>query len=239
MQKEIQVHINKPHYPKIQSIQPGDLCLASLPHENDYHRALILKTDQEKALCFFVDFGDETVVSISDLKYIDDNMILKLPFQSIQCTLHGVKPTVDKWDESATDILYNYSVEPETDIFRSLFVKVEYKAKSNIMNQNRYSIILKDGFGERNVIINQLLIECGFASQDGDNIIDFKLPKINDYNEEDENLRRDRDELLDICRKTEEVDENFHPTGKIMLLQTYTVCNGEIMLLYYILLICL
>lgn len=214
LQKEIQKDIKKPNYPKLHSVEPGDLCLTRLPDEDEYNRALILKVEDDKALCFFVDFGDEVVVPISDLKYLDNKFIKKLPFQSIQCSLHGVKPVLNEWQEDATIILYDFDVEPQTDIFRSLFVKVSVKGTSTIMNQNKYSVILKDGFGERKVLINQLLIDCGLACPDSGSITNFEIPASKDETDDDNELKKDIEGILDIFRKTEEVDENFHPTSK-------------------------
>lgn len=212
LQKEIQNTINKPNYPQCHYTDPGDLCLARVPDDSEYNRALILKVENGNALCFFVDFGDEVVVPISDLKHIGDKFITKLPFQSIQCSLHGIKAVLNEWQEDATNILYKYSVEPQTDIFRSLFVKVCGKATSIIMNQNKYFVVLKDGFGEKNVLINQLLIDCGVASSNSGPISDFEIPVKEDEIDDDE-LIEETERILDICRKTEDIDENFHQTG--------------------------
>lgn len=212
LQKEIQHDIKKPHYPKLQSTEPGDLCLACLPDEHEYNRAVIMKTEGDKALCFFVDFGDEVVIPTSELKFIDDKFIAKLPFQSIQCSLYGVTPVLKEWQVEATDILYEYAVEPQTDIFRSLYVNVIDKGHSSIMNQSKYSVILKDGFGQRNVVINMLMIDCGLASPDSNPIEDFEIPVVGMETDCDEDIVRGKEEILDICRKTDEIEENFHPS---------------------------
>lgn len=213
LQKEIQISIKKPNYAKVQSVEPGLLCLATLPDECEYNRALVIKTDQENALCLFVDFGDEVILPKTHLKYLDNIFIAKLPFQSIQCSLYGVKPVLSEWDEDATTILYDYGVQPQTDLFRSLFVKVCDKGISHIMNQNRYSVLLKDGYGERNVLINQLLIDCGFGSPETDNMEDFEIPLVNNDSDYDDELTKEEEMVKDIYAKTEEVYENFHSTG--------------------------
>lgn len=212
MQKEIQESLKKINYPKLQNVEIGTICLAKDPEGVDYSRTIVKNIENHKALCFFVDFGDEAVVDISELKYIHNKFITKLPFQSIQCRLYGIKPALDEWQSDINNILYEYATEPNTDIFRLLFIKTFSKDKNDIHpNQNRYSVLLKDGFGEKRVLINTLLIECGVAVPNHEQIEDFDNSSTTfDTDESDEELEH----IIDICRKTKEAQENVYVNGK-------------------------
>ncbi|VEN46583.1 unnamed protein product [Callosobruchus maculatus] len=210
LNKDIQQAIKKPHYPKLKEVKPGTICLAKDPASEDYNRCIVLKNDEQQALCFFVDFGDEAVLPISDLKYLSNEFITKLPFQGIQCKLFGVKPVFEEWSAEVTDLLYEYHTEPHTDIFRSLYVKVCSKEKTTISDYylNKYSILLKDGFGKKNSLINDLSIDCGLALPTGEGLEDFEIPgSLPETEESDEYV----DLAKDILEKTEEARENFKP----------------------------
>ncbi|XP_023310891.1 putative ATP-dependent RNA helicase TDRD12 [Anoplophora glabripennis] len=211
LQKEIQASLKKVNYPKLQNVEIGTICLAKDPEGLDYARTVVKIVEDNKALCFFVDFGDEAVVDITDLKYIHNKFITKLPFQSIQCRLQGIKPVLDEWQSDINNILYKYATEPDSDIFRLLFVKICGKEENSINpRQNRYSVLLKDGFGEKNVLINTLLVDCGVAVPNSEQIDDFYISSAHSNSDEsDEELEH----IIDICRKTKEVEENVHVNG--------------------------
>nr|CAH7722889.1 unnamed protein product [Callosobruchus chinensis] len=209
LQKDLQQVIKRPHYPKLKEVKPGTICLAKDPGSGEFSRCIVLKNEEEQALCFFVDFGDEAVIPTSDLKYLSNEFLTKLPFQSIQCKMFGVKPIFEEWPSEVTDVLYGYATEPQTDIFRSLYVKVCSKGRTAISDyyQNRYTILLKDGFGKKS-LINELIIDCGLAVPTGEELEDFEIPESPaETDESDEYV----DIALDILRKTDEARENFHP----------------------------
>ncbi|KAG5893160.1 hypothetical protein JTB14_000421 [Gonioctena quinquepunctata] len=204
MQKDIQKVIQKPYYPKVCEVKIGDVYLAKDPEVLEYSRVLVLNKDEEEALVFFVDFGNEAVVPASDLKYIQKEYITRLPFQSIQCKLHGIEPISKEWDGDITNTLYDYATEPYTDIFRSLYVKVCHKETSHILGQRKYSVLLKDGFGEKNSLINQLFIDCGLAVPNSEVIEDFEIP-VSKSDASDES-HGEEDEVMEIRKSMKEVD---------------------------------
>ncbi|KAJ8919836.1 hypothetical protein NQ315_006365 [Exocentrus adspersus] len=206
LQKEIQESLKKPHYPALNAPKIGTVCLAKNPDGIDYARVLIKNMENDKALCFYVDYGDEAVVDVADLKHILPKFITKLPFQTIQCKLHGIKPALEAWQYDDTDLLYEYATEPNSDIFRLMYAKVISKEKNDIHpTQNRYSIVLKDGFGEKRILINNLLVECGVAVPGTEQIEDFEVCATTNVSEEtDEELEL----IRDIHEKTKQVEEN-------------------------------
>nr|XP_023020474.1 putative ATP-dependent RNA helicase TDRD12 isoform X2 [Leptinotarsa decemlineata] len=200
LQKDIQNAVSKPHYPKLNLAKIGSVYLAKDPEGLEYGRVLILNKEEDKVLCFFVDFGDEAVVPEKELKFLSNQYITRLPFQSIQCNLHGIKPVSKEWDSEVTDMLYDYAMEPQTDIFRSLYVKVFEKGTPSIHGQKKYSVLLKDGFGEKKKLINQLLIECGFAVPSCEFVEDFEIPASQDGESDDSDVE-------EVVVSKEEVDE--------------------------------
>ncbi|XP_057658542.1 putative ATP-dependent RNA helicase TDRD12 [Diorhabda carinulata] len=207
LQKEIQRSIEMPNYPKIREVTIGDVYLAKDPNGNEYCRVLALKIQDDQVLCFYVDFGDEAVIKIENLKHIQDVYITKLPFQCIACRLYGIRPIYNAWDENVTNMLYNYAHEPNTDIFRTLYLKVCRRETSSIITPTKYSVLLKDGLDEKKTLINQILIECGTVVANPDEILeDFEIPAPQQGPPElDEHL----EEAAYICRKTEELDRFF------------------------------
>lgn len=159
------------------SVAVGEYYLALDPSGFSYARVQILDFNNVMALCFYVDYGDDAYIKIVDLKNIPTKFLKKLPFQAICCRLHGVFPRAGEWSDDAISLLYDYMFEPESDIFRSLFVKVCSSEQLNCNGlKTKYSILLKDGFGENNPLLNQILVEAGVASSVFLQVEDFDIP---------------------------------------------------------------
>lgn len=73
--------IKNPLYIKEFPVEVGKYYLALDKESNEYNRVEILSILDGKADCFFVDYGDFAYVPISDIKYLSDEHIIKLPFQ--------------------------------------------------------------------------------------------------------------------------------------------------------------
>ncbi|CAH0545965.1 unnamed protein product [Brassicogethes aeneus] len=208
LQKEMVKLVHKPS--KKLEIQEGKCYLAKDPGSSDYSRVLVLKKEIDKALCFFVDFGDEYVINTAELKYLPNHYILKLPFQTIQCSLHGINSTGGEWEDGAINALYEYSLEPKTDIYRTLFVKSCFKLEPTLEKQNRYSVLLKDGFGTKNPLINKLLVDCGWAVTSNKEFEDFEIPVQRISSDDDDCI--DDDEYIgeeEKARAIKEFEEEF------------------------------
>lgn len=68
-------------------------CLAKTNKDNAFNRVRVVSSEREdKYRVFFVDYGDYEVVDLADLLPIDEKFVKLLPFQAIQCSLHGIKP---------------------------------------------------------------------------------------------------------------------------------------------------
>uniref|UniRef100_A0A6P7GEM3 RNA helicase n=1 Tax=Diabrotica virgifera virgifera TaxID=50390 RepID=A0A6P7GEM3_DIAVI len=207
LQNDIQQSLKKPNYPKLKEINVGGVYLAKDPEGIEYGRVIVLKKEADKALCFYVDFGDESVIPIEELKYIQEVFITKLPFQCIQCRLYGINLLGDTWDEEVINALYSYAFEPGTDIFRSLFVQVYEKENCDSLTPVKYAVVFKDGFGDKNVLVNKLLIDCGMVLENPqEKFSDFEIPVIEvESLESDEEL----DTMAYICNKTDELQQHL------------------------------
>ncbi|XP_030757760.1 putative ATP-dependent RNA helicase TDRD12 [Sitophilus oryzae] len=178
LEEYILKEIRKPFYPVPDKVEVGNCYLVKDVETENYSRALLMTVDNDNAHVFCVDYGDDIIVPVSSLKFIRNEMITKLPFQSIQCSMYGVKSIDGTWRDEATDLLYDKGFEPGTDVFRSLFVKV-YSRQNNeiVQKQNSYLVAIKDGFSERHLLLSQLLIDCGFALPNGKELEDFEIPE--------------------------------------------------------------
>lgn len=106
LEENIQIEIRKPFYPILKDVSIGKCCLLRDEVNGQYARGYIFKITEDKAEVLSVDYGDVVEQEISVLKHITNDLILKLPFQSIQCSMHGVKPLETEWCDEATDLLY-------------------------------------------------------------------------------------------------------------------------------------
>ncbi|RZC40006.1 ATP-dependent RNA helicase TDRD12 [Asbolus verrucosus] len=230
LEKDIQNAVKNEILDKNVNVSIGKYYLARDSKGELYSRVLVLNTQDDKALCFYVDYGDEAVVHIPDLKYLPSKFITRLPFQAILCRLHGLSPAFGEWEDEATDVLYKYMLEPDSDIYRSLFVQVRDTEDCDTMRTKlKYSVLLKDGFGTKNVLLNQLIIDCGFATSVFGKIDDFELPNrepeldsldsdsdSNDESESEEILRM----LVQITSESTSKDESNSLVPEVYWSQT-------------------
>ncbi|XP_066253604.1 putative ATP-dependent RNA helicase TDRD12 [Euwallacea similis] len=175
LEQDIQKAVVKPFYPTFQDSEVFNCCLVRDTVENKYVRGMILNISNGKAEILCVDYGDVINEDVASLKHISNEMISKLPFQSIQCSMYGITSIKDQWSDSATDLLYTMAFKEGLDL-RPLFIKVVSKQDNNIVQkQYSYSIIMKDSLGHH-ALVNKLLIDYGFAR--GDEIPNFDLPEV-------------------------------------------------------------
>ncbi|GJQ87963.1 hypothetical protein Trydic_g12893 [Trypoxylus dichotomus] len=208
LQREIQEIILKPFYPQNKDISINNCYLAQDPSSDEYGRVIVKNIRDNMADCFFVDFGDSTIVQTNELKFLPDDMITRLPFQAIECSLFGVKPVLDFWAYEATDVLYDHCFEINSNIYKNLYVKYFKSTRSRDGGRNVYSVVLLDYVFEKSVSINTVLIDCGFASMIKEEILtNLTLPDIKKKSKEiDSNVstpmlltnQKDADEDEDI-----------------------------------------
>lgn len=81
MENEIQEEIKKPFYPTDFKVEAGKYYLAKDLETENYSRAKVVEVRENIAKCFFVDYGDERWIDVSEIKYLSNEFIVKLPFQ--------------------------------------------------------------------------------------------------------------------------------------------------------------
>ncbi|KRT83749.1 helicase, partial [Oryctes borbonicus] len=164
LQNEIQQMILKPFYPETKDVLVNHCYLAQDPNGDEYGRVIVRNIQGKMVDCFFVDFGDSTYIQKDELKFLPDNTIMRLPFQAIECTLFGVKPVLDSWPDEATDVLYDHCFEANTNIYKNLYVKQFKSIQSEHKGRNVYSVVVVDYVFEKPIFLNNVLVDCGFAS---------------------------------------------------------------------------
>ncbi|XP_047522175.1 putative ATP-dependent RNA helicase TDRD12 isoform X2 [Pieris napi] len=157
--KDIETYIDSNPEPLIDA-EVGDIILAKFPNDDVYERARVEKVEGNMINCFFVDQGDLAYVPLKDAMPIADKLINKLPFQSIECRLIGVKPTGNVWTDFCNTWLSNYADEGT----KHFFAKPFNKQPATTTGGNKYSIALVDTSSSADIIINQLMLDLNIAS---------------------------------------------------------------------------
>lgn len=98
-------------------------------------------------------------------------------FKIIECKLYGIEPVGDKWSSAATDILYDLAHEPDTDLFRFLYVKAMENEDPVYTGYKKYAVILIDNF-DSNKIINNLFVDMNLAVQVCSEQIEIDMDKF-------------------------------------------------------------
>lgn len=163
MVDEIQSALNRPHYPTKFPVVEGRCYLAKDPQGSTYGRVLVRKLENDRARCFFVDHGDYITVHKSELKFLSDELISLLPFQVIECELHGVRPRGDAWTEASIDALYDLTMETNSDFLRCLHVKFTDKRPGAVTNGTKYSVVLIDTMECK--IVNEEFVRAGLGAK--------------------------------------------------------------------------
>ncbi|KFO13959.1 Tudor domain-containing protein 1, partial [Balearica regulorum gibbericeps] len=89
---------------KNQSFKPklGEACCARFSGDGRWHRALVLKASQSVVKVLYADYGNTETLPLSKVLPITDSY-LKLPFQTITCSLAGIEKT--EWSPLLLDKL--------------------------------------------------------------------------------------------------------------------------------------
>ncbi|NWW84387.1 TDRD1 protein, partial [Rhynochetos jubatus] len=82
--------------------RPGDACCARFSGDGRWYRALVLKASQSLVKVLYADYGNTETLPLSKVLPITDSY-LKLPFQTITCSLAGIEKA--EWSPSLLDKL--------------------------------------------------------------------------------------------------------------------------------------
>ncbi|NWI99986.1 TDRKH protein, partial [Crypturellus undulatus] len=85
------------------TVQAGDIVAAPYMDGSAWYRARVLGTLENGHLdLYYVDFGDNGEAPREALRALRTDF-LSLPFQAIECSLAGIVPAGDEWEEAALD----------------------------------------------------------------------------------------------------------------------------------------
>uniref|UniRef100_A0A8C9G6U7 Tudor and KH domain containing n=1 Tax=Pavo cristatus TaxID=9049 RepID=A0A8C9G6U7_PAVCR len=88
---------------ELAAVQAGDIVAAPYTDSSNWYRARVLGTLENGNLdLYYVDFGDNGEVPHEALRVLRSDF-LSLPFQAIECSLAGIVPVGEQWDEAALD----------------------------------------------------------------------------------------------------------------------------------------
>ncbi|XP_025191211.1 putative ATP-dependent RNA helicase TDRD12 [Melanaphis sacchari] len=103
LQRDIDDIISNASVEKLTCATVGSVCLAFISEENKYNRGIIKNIDNQIANILCVDYGEFHKVEIHNLLIIPSNLISKLPFQVIECSLSGFN------DSSSIDMINQFN----------------------------------------------------------------------------------------------------------------------------------
>ncbi|XP_076216323.1 LOW QUALITY PROTEIN: tudor and KH domain-containing protein [Aptenodytes patagonicus] len=88
---------------ELSTVRAGDIVAAPYVDSSDWYRARVLGTLENGNFdLYYVDFGDNGEAPREALRALRSDF-LSLPFQAIECSLAGVAPAGDEWEEAALD----------------------------------------------------------------------------------------------------------------------------------------
>ncbi|XP_034554939.1 tudor domain-containing protein 6 [Notolabrus celidotus] len=82
----------------------GSPCIAQFADDNLWYRAEVISKEENELFVSFVDYGNKSKVSVSDVREIPQDLI-KSPPQAFLCKLEGLGASNGTWDSSAVDEL--------------------------------------------------------------------------------------------------------------------------------------
>ncbi|KAL3968591.1 fatty acid-binding protein 1, liver [Sarotherodon galilaeus] len=88
---------------------PGSPCLALFSSDNQWYRAQVIQKTDNTLNVLFIDYGNESEVSIKDVRSIPQHL-LEIPPQAFLCFLDGFKSD-GSWDDDVYDDFYNLLVD--------------------------------------------------------------------------------------------------------------------------------
>lgn len=175
LQKDIQEEILKPSYPKNANFENGAYVLARFKEAEEYFRVRIIREVDEDFQCLFVDLAEVEYVEKSDIKFLSNEFITRLPFQAIECKLHGIVPPEDCWSTETIDILYDLLNNPNSEDCNQVFAKVVATEPASTTNGMLHSVLLAEYVDGQFNVINKYLIDEGLAVVEEGVDVDFEF----------------------------------------------------------------
>lgn len=104
------------------NLVPGNACLALFSEDNVWNRAQILSKEQDVFSVLFIDYGNESDVSIENVRPMSSRLLEALP-QAFLCCLEGFDLAKGAWDGNVYDHFHNLLVDNLLEVTPSCTVE--------------------------------------------------------------------------------------------------------------------
>ncbi|XP_059688040.1 tudor and KH domain-containing protein [Gavia stellata] len=142
------------HAAELSTVQAGDIVAAPYMDGSDWYRARVLGTLENGNFdLYYVDFGDNGEAPREALRALRSDF-LSLPFQAIECSLAGIAPAGDTWEEAALEAFDRLT---HCAAWKPLVAKISSYAQSGLCA--RPNVRLYD----ENLDVGAELVRLGFA----------------------------------------------------------------------------
>ncbi|XP_054035179.1 tudor and KH domain-containing protein [Dryobates pubescens] len=146
------------HMAELLDVQAGDIVAAPYQDGSSWYRARVLGTLENGNFdLYYVDFGDNGEAPREALRALRSDF-LSLPFQAIECSLAGVAPAGDEWEEVALD---TFDQLAHCALWKPLVAKISSYAHSRLGTWP--NIHLYDPQDGQNLDIGAELVRLGHA----------------------------------------------------------------------------
>nr|XP_055032157.1 tudor and KH domain-containing protein isoform X2 [Misgurnus anguillicaudatus] len=143
---------------RVETVIVGDIVAASYRDHGTWNRARVLgNLDSGLVDLYYVDFGDNGELPRENLRSMRSDF-LSLPFQAIECSLAGVRPTGEVWTEAALDEFERMTYCAE---WKPLLAKLHSYSHSEISSWP--NVKLYDNSDGKTLDIGKELIRLGHA----------------------------------------------------------------------------
>ncbi|KAM9251964.1 tudor and KH domain-containing protein [Cariama cristata] len=140
------------------TVQAGDIVAAPYMDGSDWYRARVLGTLENSNFdLYYVDFGDNGEVPREALRALRTDF-LSLPFQAIECSLAGVVPAGDEWEEAALDAFDRLT---HCAMWKPLLAKISSYVPAGLWP--RPKVRLYDVHRDTNLDVGAELVRLGYA----------------------------------------------------------------------------
>ncbi|KAM9264376.1 tudor and KH domain-containing protein [Morus bassanus] len=146
------------HAAELSAIQAGDIVAAPYMDGSDWYRARVLGTLENGNFdLYYVDFGDNGEAPREALRGLRSDF-LSLPFQAIECSLAGIAPAGDEWEEAALD---EFDRLTHCAMWKPLVAKISSYVQSGLCARPR--VRLYDVQQGQNLDVGAELVRLGYA----------------------------------------------------------------------------
>ncbi|KAM6190494.1 tudor and KH domain-containing protein [Sarcoramphus papa] len=143
---------------ELSTVQAGDIVAAPYMDGSDWYRARVLGALENGNFdLYYVDFGDNGEAPREALRALRSDF-LSLPFQAIECSLAGIAPAGDGWEEAALD---EFDRLTHCAAWKPLVAKISSYVQSGLCT--RPKVRLYDVRRGENLDVGAELVRLGYA----------------------------------------------------------------------------